>query len=58
MLYLVGTPIGNMGDLSQRAQEVLRNVAYVACEDTRRTGLLLSHFDISSSLISYHEHFL
>lgn len=56
MLYLVGTPIGNMGDLSQRAQEVLRNVAYVACEDTRRTGLLLSHFDISSSLISYHEH--
>lgn len=56
MLYLVGTPIGNMGDLSQRAQEVLRNVAYVACEDTRRTGLLLSHFGISSSLISYHEH--
>jgi len=56
MLYLVGTPIGNMGDLSPRAIEVLKNVEYVACEDTRRTGLLLSHFEITSHLISYHEH--
>ncbi len=56
MLYLVGTPIGNMGDLSDRAKEVLNAVEYVACEDTRRTGLLLSHFGISASLISYHEH--
>ena len=56
MLYLVGTPIGNMGDLSERAKEVLNAVEYVACEDTRRTGLLLSHFGISASLISYHEH--
>ncbi|MBR2751023.1 MAG: 16S rRNA (cytidine(1402)-2'-O)-methyltransferase [Clostridiales bacterium] len=56
MLYLVGTPIGNMGDLSPRAIEVLKSVEYVACEDTRRTGLLLSHFEITSHLISYHEH--
>lgn len=56
MLYLVGTPIGNMGDLSPRAVEVLKSVEYVACEDTRRTGLLLSHFEISAHLISYHEH--
>ena len=56
MLYLVGTPIGNMGDLSERAKEVLNAVEYVACEDTRRTGLLLSHFGISASLFSYHEH--
>lgn len=56
MLYLVGTPIGNMQDLSPRAVEVLSSVDLVACEDTRRTGLLLSHFGISAKLISYHEH--
>lgn len=56
MLYLVGTPIGNMQDLSSRAIEVLQNVELVACEDTRRTGLLLSHFNISAKLMSYHEH--
>ncbi|MBR5938646.1 MAG: 16S rRNA (cytidine(1402)-2'-O)-methyltransferase [Clostridiales bacterium] len=56
MLYLVGTPIGNMQDLSPRAIEVLKSVDIVACEDTRRTGLLLSHFDISAKLVSYHEH--
>ena len=56
MLYLVGTPIGNMQDLSPRAIEVLSHVDLVACEDTRRTGLLLSHFGISAKLMSYHEH--
>ena len=56
MLYLVGTPIGNMQDLSSRAIEILSHVELVACEDTRRTGLLLSHFDISAKLMSYHEH--
>ena len=56
MLYLVGTPIGNMQDLSPRAVEVLTSVDLVACEDTRRTGLLLSHFGISAKLLSYHEH--
>lgn len=56
MLYLVGTPIGNMQDLSPRAVEVLGSVDLVACEDTRRTGLLLSHFGISAKLMSYHEH--
>ena len=56
MLYLVGTPIGNMQDLSPRAIEVLSHVDLVACEDTRRTGLLLAHFGISAKLMSYHEH--
>ncbi|MBO4928034.1 MAG: 16S rRNA (cytidine(1402)-2'-O)-methyltransferase [Clostridiales bacterium] len=56
MLYLVGTPIGNMQDLSPRAVEVLQSVDIVACEDTRRTGLLLKHFGISAKLMSYHEH--
>lgn len=56
MLYLVGTPIGNMGDFSQRAQEVLSEADVIACEDTRRTGLLLQNFDIKGKLFSYHEH--
>ena len=56
MLYLVGTPIGNTGDLSPRAKEILLNADLVACEDTRRTGLLLSNFGIKAKLFSYHEH--
>lgn len=56
MLYLVGTPIGNMGDLSSRAQEVLSSVSIIACEDTRRTGLLLQQFGIENKLFAYHEH--
>ena len=56
MLYIVGTPIGNLGDMSARAQEVLAEAEVIACEDTRRTGLLLSNFGIKKKLISYHEH--
>ena len=56
MLYLVGTPIGNMGDLSPRAVEVLSSADLIACEDTRRTGLLLQSAGIENKLFSYHEH--
>ncbi len=56
MLYLVATPIGHLQDITLRALDTLRLVDYVASEDTRKTGLLLKHFDISKPQISYHEH--
>jgi 16S rRNA (cytidine1402-2'-O)-methyltransferase len=56
MLYLVSTPIGNLGDMTYRAVEVLRTVDVVLAEDTRRTGLLLKHFGVEARLISAHEH--
>ncbi|MFP3089524.1 16S rRNA (cytidine(1402)-2'-O)-methyltransferase [Treponema sp. TIM-1] len=55
-LYIIGTPIGNLGDLSFRAVEILKTVDAVACEDTRRTLKLLSHFGIRVKLISCRAH--
>ncbi len=56
MLYFVATPIGNLGDMSLRGLETLRAVDLVASEDTRRTGMLLQHFEIKKPQMSFHEH--
>lgn len=55
-LYVVGTPIGNLGDLSPRAVETLEGVDFIAAEDTRVTMKLLNHFDIKKEMVSYFEH--
>lgn len=55
-LYLCATPIGNLGDISFRCIEILKNADIIAAEDTRRTLQLLNHFEISKPLTSYHEH--
>jgi 16S rRNA (cytidine1402-2'-O)-methyltransferase len=55
-LYIVSTPIGNLGDFTFRAVDVLRNVNRVLAEDTRRTSVLLRHYDVSTPLVSAHEH--
>ena len=55
-LFVVATPIGNLGDLSPRAQQTLREVAAICAEDTRRSGQLLAHFGIATPLVALHEH--
>ena len=55
-LYIVATPIGNLGDISQRALEVLRNAQLIAAEDTRHSQRLLQHFAIDTRLLAYHDH--
>ncbi len=56
VIYIVGTPIGNLSDFSPRAVETLKSVDFIAAEDTRVTLKLLNHFDIHKPLVSYHEH--
>ena len=55
-LYMVGTPIGNLNDLSERALNILQNVSLVACEDTRQTKKIMNKFNISNKLISFNKH--
>lgn len=56
MLYIVPTPIGNLGDMTFRAVDVLNKVDLILAEDTRTSGILLKHYDISKPLQSYHQH--
>ena len=56
VLYLVGTPIGNLNDISTRALNILKNVSLIACEDTRQTKKIMSRFEISNKMISFNKH--
>ena len=56
ILYIVGTPIGNLNDISSRALNILENVSLVACEDTRQTKKIMHNFNISNKLMSFNEH--
>ncbi len=55
-LYIIATPIGNLQDISARALEILKSVNFILCEDTRHTQKLLSFYNISNKLVSYHQH--
>ena len=55
-LYIVGTPIGNLNDISKRALNILNNVSLIACEDTRQTKKIMNKFNISNKLISFNKH--
>ena len=56
MLFIVATPIGNLGDITLRAVEALKSADVIAAEDTRHSGLLLKHLEIKKPFVSYHEH--
>ena len=55
-LYIVGTPIGNLEDLSSRALNILKNVSLIACEDTRQTKKIMNRFEFSNNLISFNKY--
>ena len=56
VLYIVGTPIGNLNDISTRALNILKNVSLIACEDTRQTKKIMSKFEFKNNLISFNKH--
>jgi 16S rRNA (cytidine1402-2'-O)-methyltransferase len=56
VLFVVGSPIGNLGDITYRALEALREADLIACEDTRHSAILLAHYGIRKPLVSFHEH--
>ena len=55
-LYVVGTPIGNLEDLSSRALNILKNVSLIACEDTRQTKKIMNKFEFTNTLMSFNQH--